>query len=126
MSSLTRGEVLKAGSTAAVTAMFGPLLGKAESEKEGNNVRKPELVHAPVEEICFMEPTALVELLRTKKVSSVEVMKAHLSQVARVNPKVNAIVTLVEEEQLLAEARQRMMRSPKETGLGLCMDCRLA
>src|ERR1700722_17186667 len=55
--------------------------------------------------MCFMDATALVELLRTKKVSSVEVMKAHLSQIARVNSKVNAIVTLVEEEQLLAEAR---------------------
>src|ERR1035438_3884044 len=52
-----------------------------------------------------MNATTLVEMLRTKKVSSVEVVKAHLSQIARVNQKVNAIVTLVEEEQLLAEAR---------------------
>ena len=47
MGNLTRREVLKAGSTAAVTAMFSPLLGKAEGEKEGNNVTKPELVKAP-------------------------------------------------------------------------------
>src|SRR6516162_2888834 len=52
-----------------------------------------------------MEATALIQLLRTKKVSSVEVMKAHLSQIARVNPQVNAMVTLVDEEQLLVEAR---------------------
>ncbi len=32
-------------------------------------------------------------------------MKAHLSQIARVNSKVNAIVTLVDEPQLLAEAQ---------------------
>src|ERR1700681_1567342 len=105
MGNLTRREVLKAGSTAAVTALLNPLLGKAEGEKEGNNVMKPEPVQAPFEEICFMNATALVEMLRTKKVSSVEVVKAHLSQIARVNQKVNAIVTLVEEEQLLAEAR---------------------
>jgi hypothetical protein len=102
---LTRREVLKAESTGVVTAMFNPLLGNAESEKEDNSVRKPDLVQAPDEEICFMEATTLVELLRTKKVSSVEVMKAHLSQISRVNSKVNAIVTLVEEEQLLAKAR---------------------
>jgi len=32
-----------------------------------------------------------------------EVMKAHLGQISRVNPKVNAIVTLLEEEHLLAQ-----------------------
>jgi amidase len=109
MRNLTRREVLKevlkAGSAAAVTAMLNPSLGNAEKEKEGNDVRKFELVQARGEEICFMEATALVELIQTKKVSSVEVMRAHLSQVARVNSKVNAMVTLVEEEQLLAEAQ---------------------
>jgi hypothetical protein len=95
MGNLTRREVLKAGSTAAVTALLNPLLGKAEGEKEGNNVTKPEPVQAPFEEICLMNTTALVEMLRTKKVSSVEVVKAHLSQIARVNQKVNAIVHFV-------------------------------
>src|SRR5579864_3998201 len=104
MRNLTRRKVLKAGSTAALTAILNPLLGNAKTEKEGN-VKKPEWVQAPADEICFMEATALVELLRTRKVSSVEVMKAHLRQIARVNSSVNAIVTLVEEEQLLAEAR---------------------
>jgi amidase len=105
MTNLTRREVLKAGSTAAVTAMLNPLLAHAAGEKEDTTVSKPEAVPTPVEEICFMEATALVELLRTKKLSSVEVMKAHLSQVARVNSRVNAIVTLVEEEKLLSEAQ---------------------
>jgi amidase len=105
MRNLTRREVLKAGSAAAVTAMLNPSLGNAENEKESNDVRKFELVQARDAEICFMEATALVELIQTKKVSSVEVMRAHLSQVARVNSKVNAMVTLVEEEQLLAEAQ---------------------
>lgn len=66
---------------------------------------KPEPAQTSHDEICFLEATVLVEMLRAKKVSSVEVMKAHLSQIARVNPKVNAMVTLVDEEQLLAEAR---------------------
>ena len=105
MRNLTRREVLKAGSTAAVTAIFDPLLGNAQSEKGSDMVSQPESAQTAHEEICFMEATELVGLLRTRKVSSVEVMKAHLQQIARVNPKVNAIVTLVDEEQLLAEAQ---------------------
>src|SRR5580704_10804747 len=105
MRNVTRREVLKAGSAAAMTTVFTPVWGNAKSQKEGNNVRNPELVQAPAEEICFMEATALVELLRTRKVSSVEVMQAQLRQIARVNARVNAMVTLVDEDQLLAEAR---------------------
>jgi amidase len=66
-----------------------------------------------------MEATALIQLLRTKKVSSVEVMKAHLSQIARVNPQVNAMVTLVDEEHLLAEARAADDALAKGNWLGL-------
>ena len=68
-------------------------------------MRNTELARTPSEEICFTKVTALAELLRTKKVSAVEVMKAHLSQIASVNARVNAIVTLVDEEQLLREAQ---------------------
>jgi amidase len=105
MRNLARRELLKAGFATAVTATLSPLLTKAKSKTEGNDVRKPELVNESAEEICFMEATTLVALLRAKKISSVEVMKAHLSQIARVNSTVNAIVTLVEAEQLLAQAR---------------------
>jgi amidase len=105
MRNVTRREVLKAGSAAAMTTALTPVWGNAKSQKEGTKVRNPELVQTPAEEICFMEATALVELLRTRKVSSVEVMQAHLRQIARVNARVNAIVTLVDEDQLLAEAR---------------------
>jgi len=105
MNNVTRREVLKIGSTAAVTAILSPLVGNAGSEMENSSMRKTKLEEAPSQGICFTEATALVELLRTKQVSAVEVMKAHLSQIARVNAKVNAIVTLVEEERLLAEAQ---------------------
>jgi amidase len=46
----------------------------------------------------------MAELMRQKKLSSREVMHAHLKQIERVNPKVNAIVTLVPEEKLMAQA----------------------
>src|SRR5258708_21766669 len=59
----------------------------------------------PYGEICFMRVTDLAAMLREKKLSAREVMQAHLRQIERVNPKVNAIVTLVDEDQLMAQAR---------------------
>ena len=118
MSNLTRREILKVGSTAAATAILHPLLSSSESQKEGNNVEDPESVQTSTEEICLMDATILVDLLRTKKLSSVEVMNAHLSQIARVNSKVNAIVTLVDEQQLLAEAQAADDALGKGTWLG--------
>ena len=44
-------------------------------------------------------------MIRQKKLSAEEVMVAHLRQIERLNPKVNAIVTLVSEDQLIAQAR---------------------
>src|SRR5467141_1565156 len=59
----------------------------------------------PHNEICFMRATDLAATIREKKLSAHEVMQAHLLQIERVNPKVNAIVTLVDEDQLMAQAR---------------------
>jgi Asp-tRNA(Asn)/Glu-tRNA(Gln) amidotransferase A subunit family amidase len=44
--------------------------------------------------LCDHSLTELVALLRQRKVSAVEVMEAHLEQVSRLNPALNAIVTL--------------------------------
>jgi amidase len=55
-------------------------------------------------EIGFMTATELARCLRSKELSAVEVMEAHLAQIERVNPKVNAIVTLLAES-ALKEAR---------------------
>ena len=48
-------------------------------------------------EICFMTATDLVRKIRSKELSAKEVMDAHLNQIERMNPKVNAIVTLIPE-----------------------------
>ena len=48
-------------------------------------------------DIVNMSATELVTQMRSRKLSALEVMKAHLSQIDIVNPKVNAIVTLDEE-----------------------------
>jgi amidase len=54
--------------------------------------------------LCFLEATELVGRIRAKEVSCVEVMEAHLAQIERLNPRVNAIVTLL-PERALAGAR---------------------
>ena len=50
-----------------------------------------------VSELCFLTARELARRIREKDVSCVEVMEAHLAQIERVNPKVNAMVTLLPE-----------------------------
>jgi amidase len=51
-------------------------------------------------DICFMPATQLAQAIRSKQLSAREVMEAHLAQIERVNPKVNAVVTLLPEQAL--------------------------
>ena len=55
-------------------------------------------------DICLLSATGMSRLLRARKLSAREVLAAHLEQIERVNPKVNAIVTLA-AERACAEAR---------------------
>ncbi len=55
-------------------------------------------------ELCFLTAIELTQRIRARSISCVEVMEAHLRQIERVNPQVNAIVTLA-PEQALARAR---------------------
>jgi amidase len=56
-------------------------------------------------DIVFRPARTLARLLRSRKLSRVEVMRAFIAQVESANPKVNAIVTFL-PEQALAEARR--------------------
>lgn len=55
-------------------------------------------------EICFMPATEMAQHIQSKALSVTEVMKAHLAQIERTNPQVNAIITLL-PEQALHQAR---------------------
>jgi amidase len=57
-------------------------------------------------DLCFMTATDLAAHIRARKVSVTETVQAHLAQIERVNPKVNAIVTLT-AERALDEARAK-------------------
>jgi aspartyl-tRNA(Asn)/glutamyl-tRNA(Gln) amidotransferase subunit A len=47
-------------------------------------------------EIIFSDATRLAELIRTRKVSPVEVVQAHLDRIGSVDPSINAIVTVAD------------------------------
>ena len=55
--------------------------------------------------LCDLSAVELAARIRRKDVSSREVMAAHLARIERVNPKVNAIVTLVAERAMADAAR---------------------
>jgi amidase len=56
-------------------------------------------------DICFLSAVELARQIRDREVSCLEVMQAHLRQIERVNPQVNAIVTLLPEK-AIEQARQ--------------------
>lgn len=55
-------------------------------------------------ELYYQDATKLAELIRTKEVSPVEVMQAHLDRIEAINPKINAVVSVADNA--LASARQ--------------------
>src|SRR5438093_9634354 len=51
-------------------------------------------------DLCFLTAVELADRIRRRQVSVTEVVRAHLAQIERVNPRVNAIVTLTAERAL--------------------------
>src|SRR5690349_11145594 len=107
---ITRRDALKLGTNAAVSAAVGPLLSsdlKWESMRTRSDTTNSHSAAASAEspsDICFLRAVDILAMLRSKKISAREVMQAHLKQIARLNSKVNAIVTHVPEDQLMAQA----------------------
>src|SRR5688572_19245125 len=64
-------------------------------------------------ELCFKDAVELSRMIRAREVAATEVMAAFLSQIKRVNPKVNAICTLVAEEAALRAAKEADERLAK-------------
>jgi len=69
-------------------------------------------------DLCFTPARTLARLIRTRKVSATEVMRAFIAQIERINPKVNAIVTFLPEQALkAAKALDRKKSSAPLAGL---------
>jgi len=65
-------------------------------------------------QLCFTSAVEMARLIRAKKLSAREALDEHLKQIGRVNPKVNAIVTLVAEMAVEAAARADEMQARGE------------
>jgi amidase len=93
---LTRREFSRRLGAATLT---GSVLG-VPGLRDGVDPGPHSVEVTAADDLCFMPATQLVALMRSRKVSAREVMQAHLAQIERVNPKVNAIVTLVADRAL--------------------------
>jgi amidase len=69
-----------------------------------------------IHEICFMGARELAQSIRARRLSAREVMRAFLTQIDRLNPKINAIVAKLSDDRCLAladEADARLQRGEK-------------
>ncbi len=82
-------------------ALAAPLSGLAQTTMAAKPVAKP------VGEITGWTAIELSQAIQSRSVSCVEVMTAYLSQIDRLNPKVNAIVSLQARDGLLSQAAER-------------------
>jgi amidase len=62
------------------------------------------VVPSSPDELCFASARDLAALIKSRAVSARDVMAAHLARIARLNPKLNAIVAKLDDERCLALA----------------------
>jgi aspartyl-tRNA(Asn)/glutamyl-tRNA(Gln) amidotransferase subunit A len=67
-------------------------------------------------EIFRQDATKLAELIRTKEVSPVEVVKAHLERIDATNPKINAIVSVANDALSAAKVAEAAVLAGEELG----------
>lgn len=69
-------------------------------------------------DICFLTAVDMAQKIRQRELSVREVMEAHLEQIEKINPSVNAIVTMIHPEKLLkeADAKDRAVAGGEELG----------
>ncbi|WP_330317569.1 amidase [Streptomyces platensis] len=68
-------------------------------------------------DICFLDATDLAARIRTRELSPLEVVQAHLDRIEEVNPKLNAVVTVTGEQALdAAKAAQEAVLHDRPLG----------
>src|ERR1700719_829504 len=99
---------------------YGPTCAKS---KKGNDMSRTEMILAPnsvtnADAIYYKDATELASLIRTKQLSSREVVQSHLDRIQAINPKINAIVTLLAEDALKgADAADKAVKNGEALGL---------
>ena len=121
------GEPAGAGSASGVSAAASSAAAAAPSGAAPERVGGAAAATAagavagastrPFGELNFMTATQLAGLLRSRAVSAREVMAAHLERIARVNPKLNAIVAKLDDERCLALADEADKRAASGAAL---------
>jgi amidase len=88
------------GATAAASSLDARAFSDAAAQASPSTNRP-----ATNDDLCDMAAVDLAARIRRKDVSAREVLAAHLSRIERVNPSVNAIVTLVADRAMADAAR---------------------
>ena len=91
------------GATAAAGSLDALALGDAAAQTATQASASTN--GAASDDLCEMTAVDLAARIRRKDVSAREVLAAHLSRIERINPRVNAIVTLVADRALADAAR---------------------
>jgi amidase len=71
-----------------------------------------------LQELCFKSARALASLLKSRQISAREVMSAHLEQINRLNPRLNAIVAKLTDDECLKLADDADRRAARGNALG--------
>jgi amidase len=97
--------------------MDRPLVNRREAVQILGAATATHALGASAPDICFLSAIEMAGLIRRKKLSAREVMAAHLKQIERVNPQVNAIVTLT-ADQAVENARKADEAQARGAALG--------
>ncbi len=81
-------------------------------------IETPRAAPARSDDLCFASAQELARLIQDRKLSARELMIAHLEQIARVNPKINAIVAKLDDEKCLALAEKADLQLTRGEKLG--------
>lgn len=101
MSRRTFGKAIGAAALGRTVPEFSPAAARLR-ERDEMPIRQGD---SSSDELCDLTAVELVARIRSKQASAREVMAAHLARIERVNPRVNAIVTLVAERAMADAAR---------------------
>ena len=81
---ISRRSIITSGSEATVSLISSTPVIK--NEVPGLVIKQNNMPAGGGDEICFLNALDMVSLIKKKKISSREVMQAHLAQIKKVNP----------------------------------------
>lgn len=118
--SLQRRKFLAGGGLAMLGASsLGGLLAGIPAQAVADGINAPRTrPAAALADIVALDAVALSAAIRARQVSCRETMQAYLGQIERINPSVNAIVSLQDGDDLLRQADQRDLQLARGEYMG--------